>query len=582
MHRTERHPDPMGFKRFVMKSTNKLLYIIVTFLSGIIPVHGETEFFFSQLGARNGLSQTSVISIFQDTDGYLWFGTRNGLNRFDGYEFKVYKNEIYNPNSLSDAYICDITEDRDGNLWVATLNGLNVIDQSNGTITRFYPKDLDTLARTNAVSKMLHHADGTLYAFEFYQVFTCIDPFTVEPVDHFRIDSRILSVSQDTHGDIYIGTENEGLYIYDAGWELKAHYMPYVTGLGNVLTRITSLLEYDDKEIMIGTEGNGLVLYNRVEKTFRRITKAGSGLSNDAVRALMHFNNDTILIGTFGGLTLMRKTTEELVPVRMNMEEKGSLSHFSVHSLLKDCDGTLWVGTYSAGINYSSPYFKPAYFIVPEEYTGIVGMGQEDRYGNIWFATEGAGLLQYNKRTEEQTLHPVYPVSSGEYERNIIKSILLRDDTIYCATHFGTVYSFFIPTGEYTLLYDFEYYDIYSLFIDSEDNLWIPTNSHHQLVRINNKEQINTFPSQYGEISFPWIRVIHEIEPGKFLFGALRDSIYYYDSHQKKVENLWDKIHPPENMRCWKLFPPLYRITNLSGSLRPKAASISLTGNWNR
>ena len=100
-------------------------------------------------------------------------------------------------------------------------------------------------------------------------------------------------------------------------------------------------------------------------------------------------------------------------------------------------------------------------------FAGIIGQGREDSNGNMWFATEGAGLLYYNPRTEEQKLYPIKPLQAGNYEINILKSILIQGDSILCSTHFGSVYLFSIRNKQYKKIHDYKYNDINTLYIDN-------------------------------------------------------------------------------------------------------------------
>ena len=97
--------------------------------------------------------------------------------------------------------------------------------------------------------------------------------------------------------------------------------------------------------------------------------------------------------------------------------------------MLIDKDQTLWIGTYSAGVNYHSPFYRPVSYITPNEYAGIIGKGQQDKDGNMWFATEGAGLFYYNPENGRQQLYPIKPLHEGNYEINIIKSILIPEQS---------------------------------------------------------------------------------------------------------------------------------------------------------
>ncbi len=154
-------------KRFYTAFT---IYIMVMLYTP--PVY-SINFFFSHLGVEDGLSQVSVLDIFQDSDGYIWFGTRNGANRYDGYEFVVYQNEVNNNATLTDNYIRGFAEDDRKNIWIATSNGINCIDYKTKKITRFYPKSINKECTTNIINRLLKHSDGNVYAFCNRSVFKC-------------------------------------------------------------------------------------------------------------------------------------------------------------------------------------------------------------------------------------------------------------------------------------------------------------------------------------------------------------------------------------------------------------------------
>lgn len=530
----------------------------------LITIYAENEnpFFFSHLGVEDGLSQVSILSIFQDSEGYIWFGTRNGANRYDGYEFKVYQNEVNNPASISDNYIRKISEDKDKNIWIGTSNGVNCIDYRTQQISRFYPQAINPQITTNAVNNFLRHADGELYAFTTRSILKCNSDKTVEEMPYLtEMKSPIHSVAQDSDGDIFIGTEDKGLYIFTSDWKLKKHYLPDSSNNQQTLpiSTISALLPGPGNTVFIGTNENGLCLYNNKEQTFTRLNTDNSGLNNNSVRHLTVLSKDSILIGTFRGLNILNTQNMIITPINMDMKAKGALSHYSIHSMLIDRDQTLWVGTYSAGVNYHSPFYRPASFITTNSFAGIIGQGREDSNGNMWFATEGAGLLYYNPRTEEQKLYPIKPLQAGNYEINILKSILIQGDSILCSTHFGSVYLFSIRNKQYKKIHDYKYNDINTLYIDNKQRLWIPTNTPDQTVMADKEKTTSYFNVNGHKKQFRGICLIKELEPDVFLFGAISDSVFVYDMNKETATDLTSLLQNGDKRK---------RLGSISGALK--------------
>lgn len=539
-----------------------LIYIILLIHCFSGYAENENPFFFSHLGVEDGLSQVSILSIFQDSEGYIWFGTRNGANRYDGYEFKVYQNEVNNPASISDNYIRKISEDKNKNIWIGTSNGVNCIDYKTQQISRFYPQAINPQITTNAVNNFLRHADGELYAFTTRSILKCNSDKTVEEMPYLtEMESPIHSIAQDNAGDIFIGTEDKGLYIFTSGWKLKKHYLPDSSNNQQTLpiSTISALLPGPGNTVFIGTNENGLCLYNKKEQTFTRLNTDNSGLNNNSVRHLTILSKDSILIGTFRGLNILNTQNMIITPINMDMKAKGALSHYSIHSMLIDRDQTLWVGTYSAGVNYHSPFYRPASFITTNSFAGIIGQGREDSNGNMWFATEGAGLLYYNPRTEEQKLYPIKPLQAGNYEINILKSILIQGDSILCSTHFGSVYLFSIRDKQYKKIHDYKYNDINTLYIDSKQRLWIPTNTPDQTVMADKEKTTSYFNVNGHKKQFRGMCLIKELEPDVFLFGAISDSVFVYDMNKETTTDLTTLLQNGDKRK---------RLGSISGALK--------------
>lgn len=539
-----------------------LIYIILLIHCFSGYAENENPFFFSHLGVEDGLSQISILSIFQDSEGYIWFGTRNGANRYDGYEFKVYQNEVNNPASISDNYIRKISEDKNKNIWIGTSNGVNCIDYKTQQISRFYPQAINPQITTNAVNNFLRHADGELYAFTTRSILKCNSDKTVEEMPYLtEMESPIHSIAQDNAGDIFIGTEDKGLYIFTSGWKLKKHYLPDSSNNQQTLpiSTISALLPGPGNTVFIGTNENGLCLYNKKEQTFTRLNTDNSGLNNNSVRHLTVLSKDSILIGTFRGLNILNTQNMIITPINMDMKAKGALSHYSIHSMLIDRDQTLWVGTYSAGVNYHSPFYRPASFITTNSFAGIIGQGREDSNGNMWFATEGAGLLYYNPRTEEQKLYPIKPLQAGNYEINILKSILIQGDSILCSTHFGSVYLFSIRDKQYKKIHDYKYNDINTLYIDSKQRLWIPTNTPDQTVMADKEKTTSYFNVNGHKKQFRGMCLIKELEPDVFLFGAISDSVFVYDMNKETTTDLTTLLQNGDKRK---------RLGSISGALK--------------
>lgn len=503
-------------------------YLFVALL--IFPLAGKTNetpsYFFSHLGVENGLSQSSIRELFQDSDGYIWIGTQGGLNRYDGYGFLTFKNNPHDSATLVDNNILSITEDNKKNIWAITDHGTHKIDYRTKTVQRYKVKE----------AKHMHvcwkSPTGVLYlAGERYMYM--VDPVTDQPVfkDWFSsidVRSNIEAIQEDKEGNLYIATTLSGLVILDKNRRITHHFQHDPTDPHSFIQgQVTSLLLDSEERLWIASDKGGICLYDRIRHSFIHFTSENSPLNSNAVRALTETTPGKIIAGTFSGLNEIDGNTGRITPLPFDPDKPGCLSHYSVHSLLYDRAGALWVGTWK-GLNYYNPLKKQIYLIAPKEFTGIIGMGKEDTEGNIWFATEGAGLFRYDPRNQNQEVYPIHPPFKKNYNRNIIKSLLIRGDSILCTTNQGSVYLFSKRTKTFTRLYDYRHGDIYQLWMDSKNRLWIPTNSNKGVIMVEKGKETNLFPVKNGKKSFQFVTAILELSPDTFVFGTLNQGLYFY------------------------------------------------------
>jgi len=276
------------------------------------PAVAEEYYHFQHLGVEHGLSQSSVYNIFQDSDGYLWFGTQNGVNKYDGYEFKTYKNEVNNPASLSDGFIQDINEDKNRNIWIGTSNGLNCIDHASGKITRFYPKAIDASITSNSISHFLRQNGDTLFALCGNNLLICNSDKSVRLYKKLlEITSTVYAVTQDSNRDIFISMSST-LLVYSENRQLKKRYSSNVADFPR--STITCFLP-DTEGVWMGTIQHGIYYFDSRNETFTQYDKANTQLSNNYVRTLRFISKDSILIGTFEGLNLLNKKDNNIAPV---------------------------------------------------------------------------------------------------------------------------------------------------------------------------------------------------------------------------------------------------------------------------
>ena len=533
---------------FHTRSFSFIAFLI--FLSICFPRAYATEsgiFNFSNINLKNGLSQLSVLAIAQDSKGYIWFATRNGLNKYDGEKFTIYKHDNDDPHSLSDNHItCLLPDDANEGLWVGTNNGLNYINLKTNQITKYQTDDYPNMPGNN-IAVLQFDQSGNLWVGT--RTGLCIwqprsGKFKKKYSDHVPENEAIMQLYIDAEKRLYIGTHRHGLFICTPEMEL-IQQLNKSTQPALSDDAISCIFEDSQHQVWIGTETRGLNKWNPKTKDLSIYNQKNSGLTNDYIRCITE-QDQKLIIGTFDGLSILDLRNDDISKYNRFDANQNSLSHFSVRSIYIDREKTLWVGTYSGGVNYYNPLNNRFIFYHPVENNNqklynIFGTMVYDST-SLWIATEGGGLMQFNPITKEYTNFLIEQTSKGLFNKNIIKSLLLDGDYIWCGTSTGGVYKFHIPSKKFTLVYSFgreKNFAIYTFYKDAENNLWIGTTADKGLVKLSPDGKItNQFP--YGKekkefVNFTSLRSFLALNAHTFLIGTRSFGLYEYDMQKGTV-----------------------------------------------
>ena len=273
---------------------------------------------FEHLGTTKGLSHSNVLCALQDSRGFMWFGTREGLDRYDGYTFTVYKNKVGDDKSLANNLVNAIVEDAQGYLWIGTWGGgVDRYDRKTNTFTHY------------------RH----------------------DPANPASLSSNlVLCLLRDSRGMIWVGTEDGGLNCMDS----LGHCIRYVHRDGDTASLVNNcvktLCEDVNHQLWVGTVGGGLDLLERGTKKFRHHLydrKNPRGINNNSVAALFEDSRHRLWVGTYTGLELYDRPTGGFVDYRKDARRSGGsvgITSNAVNSLGEDGDGNLWVGTENDGL----------------------------------------------------------------------------------------------------------------------------------------------------------------------------------------------------------------------------------------
>ena len=382
-----------------------IIYFMALILGGTTVFSQEIPFKFDHLGLEDGLSQATVTSIIQDDQGFMWFGTFGGLNRYDGRQMVVYQSYLVENNSLSNKNIKDICKDSDGNLWIATINGLSFLNLRTKEFKRYYQEDGPNSISHNSINSVHCDSDGTVWVATDYG----LNRTTVEQEEFTQLfledrESRFLEVYRDKAGILWIGTFGKGLYYIDiTGDELIQVQIDELSGRA-----VYEIYEDSEGYLWLGTN-TGLIRVNRERdkiKTFQSEINNSSSLSNNVVNIIYEDSRSNFWVGTENGLNLYQPEEEKFIHFQVDPSDDYSISSNRIQSIYEDNDNTLWVGTWSKGISKFSYHQKRIQHFAhqPDDENSLsdnnVWEFREDEDSNIWLGTD-KGLNKFNPETKQ-------------------------------------------------------------------------------------------------------------------------------------------------------------------------------------
>lgn len=317
-----------------------------------------------RISTDQGLSQVTVYAIFQDRAGFMWFGTEDGLNRYDGYTFKVYKRDPKDPRSLSANTVRAIFEDSAGRLWVGTDGGLNLFDRSTGQFTHFR-----------------HDPD---------------DPSSLS-------NDTVTVIFEDASGELWVGTEG-GLNRFNPGSGAFTRYQNDPADPQSLShDSVSAILEDSDGKLWVATLGGGLNLLAKADRSLgafthlRHLPQQANSPASDEVTSIIFSRASELWIGTLGGLDVLDLQTGQYTHYVNDPTEPRSLVADWVSKVFEDSSGMMWVGT-NAGLElfdrqarrFTHYRYDPSDLHSPSP--GDVISIAEDASGVLWFGTNIGGL----------------------------------------------------------------------------------------------------------------------------------------------------------------------------------------------
>lgn len=475
---------------------------------------------FNNINIEQGISQSTIEAIFQDSEGYIWLGTNDGLNRYNGYEFKIYNYEEYQ-NSISHNGITDITEDKYGNIWVNTVSGVNKINKKTEKISNY--TEINGKIKEDSTTEIIVTKDnnilvGTYEGLNIYNAKEDRFDVILEQKDGI-LSSCIYSIDEDINGNIWIGTEL-GLNKLSKDFKVLETY-PSESEIYNIFC--------DDENgfVWAGSDSSGLL---KIDTKTKEVTQYindiedENSIPSNQVGAIIRDRKGNLWVGTTNGLARYNKKNDKFDVYKNKVYDKNSLVYNDVRSIIEDREGVLWVGTYSgisifdteSSIKYYNAGLDDGYLLSENMVHGIY----EDDEGYLWVGSRTKGVNIVDR--ENNTSKSISMENNNVIQSNSINDITGYKDFIFVATDAGVLK---INKKESTIQnYNLEDgligENVKDIFVCDKNYLWIGSTNGLNLLDIEN-DKIIDMTDYVDEGSY--VRYVYQGQDGSYYIGFLRD-----------------------------------------------------------
>ena len=457
----------------------KAIYILCFLVSLCVSSAWGKQFYFKKYQVGSGLSHNTVWCTLQDSYGFIWFGTNDGLSRFDGKNFRIYRNDIQDASSIGNNFVQTLFEDLDSqNIWVGTNNGVYIYDRLNNSFSLFDLKTEYNVSISTEVKKIIKTQKGNIWIATLGQGLFIYNPDTKALWQNSQHSSFVWDLGEDQLHRIYASSLQEGLICYDQDGKFIERWQVALQGNIADNLKVNCIRAIEDK-VWFSVGMN--MLYVLDSKT-KKVDEYSSALYNlGVIRSIVQFSDNSLLLGSDNGLYLFNIFDGEFIRVDNPLDPR-SLSDQSIYAIMKDAEGGFWIATYMGGVNYLAQqtkifdYFPPSHD--PVFSTGkVINRFCENHDNNIWIgAQDGLSLLNI----QTQRVEP-YQIS-GTYPKIDVRALLLDGDYLWIGTYSDGLKVLNLKTNQLRKYYHVRNLthticsnDVLSLCKDRKGNIYIGT-----------------------------------------------------------------------------------------------------------
>jgi len=526
---------------------------------------GKQNVKFTHITTGDGLSQSTVTCILKDKYGFMWFGTEDGLNKYDGYRFNIYRNKLTDKYSIAGNSITALYEDKAGNVWIGTKEGLSRYNRTNNTFTNYCASLTDPNTLTNASINTLGEDEsgniwiGTYINLNLLNLKTNkITRYLADGRAGSLSNTRVTSILKDSLHRLWVGTNN-GLNLFNAKTRKFTTYYHNDLDKNTISSNyIKAIVDAGHGKILIGTNDAGLDVLDTQTGVFSHHAANKNdtvSISHNNVHAIAPTGAGNFWVGTEQGLDFYNARNNKFTTFKNSPADNTSLSGSSVRAVLVDDAGTLWASANAAGISKydkSLPLFKVYRYLYGDK-RGLSGkevtsFADADN-GNIWIGTDGGGLNLFDTKSNTFSYYLHQENDKNSISANNILAILKSKtgNRLWIGSYTGGLDLFDIKNNKFTNFTKGSRPDqlsderVFALMEDSKNNLWIGTNGGGVNILDPTLKKVTRLKSEYNNdktISNDVIRCFFEDRNGDVWIGTYNAGISIYHAATRTVSRL--------------------------------------------
>lgn len=530
-----------------MKLIRIIVIVLATFIVQEVSYGNSKEPTFNKLTIEQGLSHSTVYTITQDQKGFIWIGTREGLNRYDSYEIQTYYADPQDTNSLSSSRITSLLAGKNGTLYIGTSRGLNLYSYEDDLIQQIRFKNQDI----GLVNDLFEASDHSIYICTTQGLFVLDKRGKLKQLTK---DAPAISITEYKKDEFWLATSKNIVLINQAGEIIK--FYPYLKKTKKKLIstedNVSSVYKDMDGVIWIGTVKNGVYTYIPEKDIFEPIIPdhKENPIEVNVVKTLGEDHKGNIWIGTESGLFIYNKRSKEFSHYSQSFDNSAhALNDKAIYSIYRSKENIMWLGTYFGGVNFIKPKEKGFYKLKPdggEKALSGKAISQiiKDKQGKLWIATEDGGVNIFDKTSGAFQYHKHMVNNSNSISCNNVHA--LQDDekgNIWIGTLLGGLNKYNIkdqkfstyksnPDDTTSVLHN----NIFSILKDSRGNLWVGT---WKGVNIYNYEKDSFSKFETENFSGKFIFDMLEDDQGNIWFCTRNSGLYFYDVKKKKISHYY-------------------------------------------